>query len=176
MVPHGSITEPPIISSGCYHLTEDDSVQAGKLDVRPSRALLIIYGIASSALVALCIAGPLKMKVIVGFTLIGGIVGETITRNVIIPARRRLSYRRNELLHNEFTIEINDRDMRIFSIKTKITLTSENVVKWKEGKDHILIYIAPRMYFTLPKRLATTTFDLDILRARLRKYTGAPTR
>ena len=169
-------TDPPVKSSGRFRLTEDDSVQAVKLDARPSVALLIIYGAPCLVLLWLCIVGSLSVKIVAGFGLLGGIIGEAVTRHIIVPARRRQSFRRNELLHNEFTIEISGQNIRIFSSKTDFTLTAANLVKWKEGKDHILIYAAPRTYFTIPKRVADGTFSLDALRAALRHHAGAPAR
>ena len=169
-------TDQPVTSSGRFRLTEDDSVQAVKLDARPSVGLLIAYGIPALALLWLCIVGSVMMKIVAGFALLGGIIGEAVTRHLIVPARRRKSFRRNELLHNEFTIEISGQNIRIFSSKTDFTLTAANLVKWKEGKDHILIYAAPRTYFTIPKRVADGTFSLDALRAALRHHAGAPAR
>jgi hypothetical protein len=172
----GNTVDPPIMAATGYRLTEDDSVQAVKLDGRPSRALLTIYATTGMALFALCLVGSLRIKLVAGLALLGGIIGEAVARHVIMPALRRRSYRRNELLHNEFTIQVRDADIRIFTIKTDITLTAENITKWKEGRDHILIYVAPRVYFTIPKRLANRTFDLDTLRTRLRQYAGSPAR
>ena len=52
-----------------------------------------------------CSVSPdLPGQLVAGLALVGGIVGEAVARHLIAPALRRRSYRRNELLHNEFTI------------------------------------------------------------------------
>ncbi len=169
---NSSATGRVVITSWTYSLTEDDSVQALKLDGRPSRVLLAAYAVAGAGLLTLVLEGPIKLKIVAVCTLVGGIAGEALGRHVIAPVLRRRSYRRNALLHNEFTIEISDRDIRIFSLQTDATLTPDRVVRWREGQHHILIYVARRIYFTIPKRSAPTTPDLAALRARLQQYTG----
>jgi hypothetical protein len=173
---NASASDRVVITSWDYSLTEDDSVQALKLDGIPSRVLLATYALAGVSLFTLVLAGPLAIKIIAGCTLLGGMIGEAFARHVIAPMRRRRDYRRNELLHNEFTIEISDMDIRIFSRRTDATLTADRVVRWREGSDHILIYVTRRIYFTIPKRAAGTMPDLDALRARLRQYTRAVAR
>jgi hypothetical protein len=165
-----------VLTCACYRLTEEDSVAALKLDGQPSRALLVVYAIAGFGLFALCLVGSITVKPVAGLALLGGIVGEALGRHVIAPAGRRRGFRRNTLLHNEFTIKVSDGDIRIFSIATDVVLTSGRVVKWSEGKDHILIYVGRRVYFTIPKRVAAAGFDLEILRAKLRDYTRRQSR
>ncbi len=167
-----SATERVVITSWKYSLTEDDSVQAVKLDGRPSRVLLATYALAGAGLLTLVLEGPIKIKIVAVCTLFGGMAGEALARHIITPTLRRRSYRRNALLHNEFTIEISDRDIRIFSLQTDATLTPDRVVRWSEGHDHILIYVARKTYFTIPKQSAITAPNLDALRARLLQYTS----
>ncbi len=173
---HAPATGRVIESAGSYRLSESDSVQAVKLDSRPSRALLAIYAAIGLGLLLLCLTGPLKIRLIAGCALLGGMIGEAFARHIVTPARRRRLYRRNDLLHNEFTIEISRTDIRIFSARTDVSLTADRIVRWKEGRAHILIYVARRTYFTIPKRFAVRPADLDVLRARLRHDAGAPSR
>ena len=161
-----------VITFGSYRITKVDFVQAAKIHQRPSRAFLIIYAMGGFSLLVLVLVGPLETRVIAGLSLLGGVLGETLTRHAITPARQRRSYQRKETLHDELNIEVSDRDIRIFSVKFDFKLTADSVVGWKESKDYILIYVTGRLYVPIPKRLAESSFSLEVLRQRLRQYAG----
>ena len=105
-----------LLTSGSYRLTEKDSVQAAKVYGRPSRALKIIDAILASGLLLLFVLGPTTGRGIVALgALLGGIAGVIVAQNVIAPALKRRAYRRNTLLHNDYTVEVSDQEIRIFT-------------------------------------------------------------
>lgn len=149
-----------LLTSGRYRITEDDSVQAAKVYGRPSRTLKVIYAILACGLLLLFLMGPTTSRGIVALgALLGGAVGVVFMQTVMAPALKGRSYRRNSLLHNEYTVEISDQDIRILTVSTDAKLTANRVTRWKKVRDIFLFMF--RDAFTLQYQNESSTAALN---------------
>lgn len=157
-----------------YRISEDDYVNAMKLFITLTPRAKAIYLVASLVFVVLAIFGSpvIKGGAIGGFA--GGLIVTIVGRYIVSPILARKHYRKYKAIHDEFSVEILHDGIRLSSPNSDGKLTWENMLKWRQNKDYILIYPMPRIYYILPKSIASSGFDVQLLINRLTQHVGKP--
>lgn len=155
-----------------YRITEDDYVNAMKLAAKTSVWLLLIYSILSIALILLVIFGPLSGITIAA--LAGSFIFAMGWRYIGLPIISRRHYRKSKLLHEESSIELLEDGIRSTSSTGNGKLTWDKMLKWRQNKNCILIYLAPRLFAIIPKRIGSNGFDNSLLSSTLLSHVGKP--
>ena len=162
-----------------FQITSDDYVSAGLLNGEmTSRAKYIHYAIDAS-LVALGIAALYFEKYIWACGLIGAAIGGNllpfVLRNLYSPWYLRHHYDKYKAVKKPISISILDEGVKFTSESGEGLLNWQEIHHWREGSSMILIYLAPRIYHMVPKRIAEVGFPLRELKEKLIEHVGNAT-
>ena len=157
-----------------YRISEDDYVNAMKLFAKLTPRAIAVYLVAALVFVVLAIFGSPVIKGGAIGGLAGGLIVTVVGRYIVSPILARKHYRKYKGIHDEFTVEILDDGVRFTSPNSDGKLTWENMLKWRQNENYILIYPMPRIYHILPKSIATSGFDVPFLINQLNQHVGRP--
>jgi hypothetical protein len=156
-----------------YSINEDDCVKSAKLGATATRKQLVRFGYVGFGLLLLGVFGPGSMKGVGYFGIAGTILGYLLTVHVICPWQARKNFRNYKGIQKPLKLRLIQNG---FTIKTQNGVSNakwENLLKWRESKDIILVYFAPKMYYLIPKRISDKGFDIESFRQLLREKLGA---
>ena len=155
-----------------FRISENDYVNALKLYARLNPKMLIIYLSVAGGLILVAIFG----SPLVRSAAIGGIIGAAIVvilgRYLLSPMLARRHYRKYKAIHDEFTVGLNDDGVSIESSNAKGLIPWDNILKWRDNDDYVLIYLMPRLYHIVPKSVSRDGFDVALLVNSLNRNVG----
>ncbi|MEB8434045.1 YcxB family protein [Cocleimonas sp. KMM 6892] len=158
-----------------FRITEADYVNAGKLFSRTTTKVKLILLLGVVLLVLGEVFGPRSLS----GALIGGLLGGTLVavliKYIISPYMLKRHYRKYKAMHEEFTIQQQDNGVFIGSSSGEGIVKWDNILKWRQNDDYILLYPMPRLYHIVPKSIAKHGFDIDGLVESLKKHVGSET-
>lgn len=155
-----------------FRISEQDYVRALLLHEPVIRAKALVY------LGALFLLAVLLFQQVTGIALIAIVVGAgiriLIQRYVWLPFYGRRSYRKYPLIQDEVSIELQDEGIRLRSAQRDGVLPWQKFLKWRHNDEFILIYLMPRLFYIVPKRLADAGLEIDHLIRQLASHVGKP--
>lgn len=155
-----------------FRISEKDYVDALKLYGKLTPKMMTIYLLVAVALVLIAVFGnPLFRSGAIG-GLAGGAIVVILGRYALTPMLARRHYRKYRAIHDEFTIRLDDDGVCLESSNSKGILPWNDVLKWRENEDYLLIYLMPRLYHIVPKSIEQEGFDLALLTNCLYKNVG----
>ena len=158
-----------------FRLSEDDYLRAGALAMRMGARHWLVIGVVLAACAALALWGPDAGVRAAG---IGGAVGCVLTwlliRCVLSPWMLRRHYRSYKAIQGEQTVSVRDEGVQFFSDSGESRLRWDKVFKWRRDDAYILVYVMPRLYHLVPRRVAEQGFDIAGLEAALAQHVGPP--
>lgn len=157
-----------------YQISEADYVAAARLFAKLTSKQLTIYLAIVIALVLLAIFITPGLRVVVFSGLIGGGIAALIAHYIISPILARKHYRKYKAMHEPFTIELLEDGVHFASPHGGGKALWQQVHQWRHNDRFILIYPMPRLYYIVPKSLATQGFDVNALTQALTQYVGKP--
>ena len=157
-----------------FHISEKDYIRAVKLSAKHSIFIFVIIAFIV-ALFFLFLYGKerYELALMVGAALLGWGI---ICFHLLNPILWKRHYRKYKMLQEPITIELDQNDQLFLTIADSNThIDFDKMLKWRQNKDFILIYLMPRLFYVIPKRLSETGFDIDRLIALLTKHLGKAT-
>ena len=155
-----------------FRVSEIDYVNALKLYGRLTPKMVALYLLIAGALVLIAIFGSVLLRSGAIGGLIGGGVVAIFGRYVIAPILAKRHYRKYKAIHDEFIIGLSDDGVRIESSNAKGILPWSDILKWRENREFLLLYLMPRLYHIVPKSIAQQGFDIALLVNGLNKNVG----
>ena len=155
-----------------FRVSEIDYVNALKLYGRLTPKMVALYLLVAGALVLIAIFGSVLLRSGAIGGLIGGGVVAIFGRYVITPILAKRHYRKYKAIHDEFIIGLSDDGVRIESSNAKGILPWSDILKWRENREFLLLYLMPRLYHIVPKSIARQGFDIALLVNGLNKNVG----
>ncbi len=134
--------------------------------------MVALYLLVAGALVLIAIFGSVLLRSGAIGGLIGGGVVAIFGRYVITPILAKRHYRKYKAIHDEFIIGLSDDGVRIESSNAKGILPWSDILKWRENREFLLLYLMPRLYHIVPKSIARQGFDIALLVNGLNKNVG----
>lgn len=157
-----------------YRITEDDYVKAASLGARATKRQLVNFGGAALMLALVIVFGPAKWKIIGLFGLIGGAVGYCAALFLVTPWNARKNYRKLNFGQHPLKLRFTGEEFAVESEGKAAQAKWEELPRWRENNDIILLYLAPRMYYLIPKRVARAGLDVEQIGRLLREKVGPP--
>jgi hypothetical protein len=157
-----------------YRISEADYVRATKLYARPSlRGIGVVLTIVLILGGTAAFAPPLFDSLAFG-GLIGLAIIVPVMHYIVVPLRSRLHYRRYKAMHDEATVELLEDGLRFTSAIGEGKLPWNYILKWRQNDDYILVYPMPKLFYVVPKSIASNGFDVSALAGSLARHVGSP--
>jgi hypothetical protein len=149
-----------------FTLTEKDHLRAQWLHMRPRLVfkvlLVLLLLLVAGALLFLRTGDPLEET---GPLLTIGVAGGFLLFcYALLPLKWRRLYRNNAFLRREQTFSFDEEALQARSSSGEGRMKWEDLHKWKEGKEVLLIYPAPNLMYVIP----TSAFQDEEQRAGIR--------
>lgn len=156
-----------------YHITEQDYVQASALFGRLSaRQWVFVVGVLALC-AALAIGGTTRgLRVLGAFAFIGGLLAWLLVQYVVSPWMLRRHYRSYKAIQDEHTVTLTEQGLRFECLGGVSDLRWDRVYRWRSNRNYVLIYLMPRLYHVVPRRVAQQGFDLAALEDALTRHAG----
>ncbi len=155
-----------------FRISEKDYVNALKLHVRLTPKIIAIYLLVAGALVLVAVFGPPLIRGGAIGGLIGGGIVVIFGRYLFTPILAKHHYRKYKAIHDEFVIELSGDGVCIASSNAKGILPWNDILKWRENEEFLLLYLMPRLYHIVPKSISKQGVDIALLLDNLDKYVG----
>lgn len=143
-----------------YVVTEDDLVEALRHHWRPSRAMFSLQLFIGTFVILMMFFGPTEM---IQLLALACVLTFFLTRRVIGPWIQRNTYRKSPILQEPLKLSFDDEGFSLEGESGQSTIVWDRFLKWKDSDTYVLLYISPRQYYIVPKRLRDEDFDVDTL-------------
>jgi hypothetical protein len=153
-------------TSATYTVTEQDTVEALRLHWRTTRPILFLQVVIGFWVIALVFIGPTE---IIRFLAIACVVMFILIRLILGPLIQRRTYRKYKLLQEPVTLNFDDDGVKLSTDSYYINLKWDKFIRWKDDDNYILLYISPRQYYVIPKRIMDDGFKLEVFIERIYK-------
>lgn len=163
-----------------FQITVDDYIAAGLLNGEMTPKSKIIHLVIDIVLVVSGIAAFYIDQPIWASGFIGAAIGANllpfILRRIVIPWRLKKHYGKYNKMRKPMTVSMNgDEGIKFESEDGTGLLNWKDIHHWRENNEYLLIYLAPKIYHLLPKRIAENGFLLQDLKGNLIKNIGEST-
>ena len=157
-----------------YNITKKDYIESVKLAAVATKKQFLWLCIVGLGLLFFALFGPKGIKGIGYLGLIGGVAGYFATLHVISPWQAKISYKNYKIIQDTITLTLEEDGYTMESINGTNEMKWENLLKWREDEKIVLVYYTPKIFHTVPKRLADLGFDIEHFRNLLQENLGAP--
>lgn len=157
-----------------YRITEDDYVAAMRLATPIGASRIVAYCCVAFAYAHFFVFRPNGFHAVSAGLLAAAAVFIVGWRLVIAPILRRRNYRQYQSIHDEVVLELLEDGLRFSTANSYARLSWGSILRWRDGKTQMLIYIAPHLFNIVPKS-AGEAADIETLWAALAKHVGDPT-
>lgn len=157
-----------------YEITKDDYVKCMKLAAAASKKQWLWLAIGGFVLLLLGLFGPRGLNDVGYFGLIGGAIGYLFTLHIFTPWQAKMDYRKYKSIQHPMAISLADGGYNIKAENGQSNVKWENLLKWREDNNFILVYLAPRLFHVIPKSIVDSGFDLEGFRKLLQDNLGIP--
>lgn len=157
-----------------FRITESDYVNAMKLHARPGR---IAWRALTLVALVLLLGGALGegiVRVLAWSGLVGIALGLFCGPRWLAPSLHRRHYRQYKLMHAPMWVHMDAQSLHLGSEQANARIAWEQIMRWREDRDYVLVYIMPRLFYILPKAIEAPGFPLQALLQRLREQLGEP--
>lgn len=159
-----------------YNITEDDYIQAAKLNGRiHARHKRWYYLIGGSLLIAggllFYFEHPIWTFALWG-AVAGGVIFPLTMRYVVYPPMLRRNYRNYSAIQKPGTINVTDDGIELSAADTEGLLRWADIFAWRENRHVLLVFLAPGIYHIIPQSIVDEGFDLSALVDKLVEHVG----
>ncbi|MFP6584592.1 MAG: YcxB family protein [Candidatus Hydrogenedentota bacterium] len=148
-----------------YLVTEEDTVAALRLHWKPTRVIQSFQIFIGVWVVILAFVGPTNTIKILALSCIGFYI---LTRKFLGPYIQRRTYRKYKLLQEPVSLSFDADGVKFVAQSYNTAITWKHLVRWKDNDRFILLYVSPRQYYVIPKRIGDDGFDVEGLIETLR--------
>ncbi|UJF24167.1 YcxB family protein [Suttonella sp. R2A3] len=156
-----------------YTISAKDYVASMRLFSRLTHKALIVHLLVAFVLLLLALFSSMPALRGAG---IGGLIGGGtvfVLVRLTLPWFSRRNYRKYKMIHKPITLSVHEDSVEFASKDYDSLIRWHNILKWRENEHYVLIYIMPRLFYIVPKRISTEGFDLKSLTDSLSKQVGA---
>lgn len=159
-----------------YRISEQDYLRSSRLGgrLRARHRTLLLAGLL--VLVAMAVYALKIGDQATAYPLVGGIGGGVLAalavRLLLQPMLMRRQYRRYALMQQEQKVGFAPEGLHFQSGVGQAVVHWGNFHGWRENDEFLVLFIAPRVFYVLPKRIAEAGFPLEALRATLAQEVG----
>ena len=157
-----------------FRIAEADYVRAMKLYAKPTWRLIAPISAILLMVIAVIASAPSGDREFLIFCLVALVIWIVVVYGVVSPVRARFHYRRYKAMHDEFTVELVEDGVRYTSPNGEATVPWNNILKWRQNENYILIYLSPRLFHIVPKSIVADGFDIPALINQLTRHVGNP--
>lgn len=157
-----------------YQISEDDYLATMRLHAKITPGWLVVLIGFGVALAMLAILDPADLRAPAMGGLIGGMFAIVIMRLFVAPALSRKHYRNYKAIREQMEVELLDEGIRFTSPHGASTVLWEMVHRWRQNDTYVLIYLMPRLFYIVPKEVASQGFDVTALVQCLSANVGKP--
>jgi hypothetical protein len=162
-----------------FTITAEDYIAAGLLNGEMTRTAKRIHYAIDAVLVISGVVALYYGKGIWAGGLIGAAIGGNllpfILRKYVAPWRLRAHYAKYRQMRKPLTIAVANDGIKFESEDGVGVLKWPDIHHWRENDLLILIYLAPKIYHLVPKRIVEDGFPLEELKAGLIRNVGNAT-
>jgi len=162
-----------------FQITQDDYVAAGLLNGEMTRKSKIIHYTIDAVLVLLGIAAFYADKIIWASGLVGAAIGGNLfpyaLRGLYAPWYLKRHYQKYKVVKKPISILLLDMGVKFTTSNGEGLLKWEEMHHWRENSSLILIYLAPKIYHMIPKRIEKSGFSIAKLKEGLIENVGIAT-
>ena len=156
-------------------ISEDEYASAMSLHGRLSSKIKAIYLLVATGLILTAVAGSVIPRLYSVSILIGGAIGHFAMTRVLAPWRARRNYRKYPVIQKPFLVKPEPTGVYFKSEGGEALLKWEDIHKWREDNQFVLVYPAPNLFHVVPKRLAGVGLDIALLTSSLAENVGSAT-
>ena len=154
-----------------FKITEKDYVSAIQLSTRQGRLIIYLiiialFSLAHFFIVDVFYATPLLAAIL--FLIACGI----LCHYVFFPFFWKRQYRKYKMIQDDITLRLENETITITSQDGQTQINLSKMFKWKENSDYVLLYLMPRLFYIIPKRIEASGFDIHELTGLLQKTLG----
>lgn len=163
-----------------YSLSDGDHIKCNQLDTLSVQGRIDILSLAVLVLILLwiciidCLGESSYGGIIACLWIIGYIIGICYKIYIKIPMQVKRYNENHETTNKHINIELMDTGFMFSNNNDNIIIKLENLVKWREDNDYILVYVDPRQFHAIPKRISELGFDIEWCRRLLLEQLGDP--
>lgn len=159
-----------------YRISEQDYLRSsrlgGRLRTRHRNLLLAgLFVLVAMALYSLKIGDKAMGSTLIA-CVFGGLLAALVIRLVVRPILVRRQYRRYALMQQGQKVGFAPEGLHFQSAVGQAVVNWSNFHGWRENDEFLVLFIAPRVFYVLPKRIAEAGFPLESLRTTLAREVG----
>ena len=162
-----------------FQITKEDYVSAGLLNGEMNRKAKYIHYAIDAVFVILGFAMLYLGKMIWAGGFIGAAIGGNLLpyalRSLYVPWYLKRHYDKYKVVKKPVSISINDEGIKFSTSDGEGLLKWDEVHHWRENDSLILIYLAPKIYHMVPKRIEDMAFPVWQLKEKLLEHVGTAT-
>ena len=162
---------PP--ASARYRISEADYVRAGQLFARPTLGAWLFMIALELGCLALAVWGSTALLRVIGlWGAIGAVLSGGLVHWVLSPWLMRRHYRRYKAIQEEQTVALAEDGLHFGSVSGASHVRWDTLHQWRQDERYILVYLMPRLFHVVPRRVAEQGFDVAALEAALARHVG----
>jgi len=159
-----------------FQITLDDYISASLLSGEMTKRSRYIHYIIDILLIILGISSLYYGKYIWAGSFIGAAIGGNLLpyglRKFFSPWYLRRHYNKYKVMKKPLSISLLTEGIQFKSESGEGFLKWQEIHHWREGPSMILIYLAPRIYYIIPKKILEQGFPIEELKTYLFNHLG----
>jgi hypothetical protein len=137
-----------------FTITESEYVKANALFTRTADTTKALFAFVTIGLIYQIFSADSNLTRSLSIAaLIGGFVGYMFVKKIYAPYQTRKQYRSYKAIQESTSIELEGSSICFSSSSGQSKLKVDDLIKWRENEEFLLIYPAPCLYHIIPKRI-----------------------
>lgn len=162
-----------------FQITSNDYTSAGMLNGQVPPMFKKIHYVVDALLIILSVAALYfeyysKFVGLIGAVFLGHLF-PLIYRQVFAKRQIMNHYKKYKLIQQMTSVSIVEKGILIKAEFGQFLIEWKYIHSWKENDALLLVYIAPNLYYILPKRISEIGFPMEKLKERLIECVGNAT-
>lgn len=157
-------------------ISQEECIKASNLNCRPTAkrltCLAIFILVVTSLLSNFVVTGNIQNFGFVLICVIAAIIGFEILLYLLRVYIVRRNYRLSPIVHQACSIHFLENGLLFKSKNGENLLEWKYIIKWRQNKEFILVYLTPYQYSIIPKRLEANGLDITSLENALLTHVG----
>jgi hypothetical protein len=164
----------------CY--TEEDWIAGSKLYGKPTRVrwFICLACIPTLAIVVSAIfmnpTASISQHIMIGFVTLLGVFYCLFIWSVALSKGARRSFAKYPLARLTHRVTLRSEGIGFQSPRGDVNYLWKDFIRWRANEKVVLVYVAPRLFYIIPTRLAEPGFPIEELKTLLARELGLPRR
>jgi hypothetical protein len=158
-----------------YEISEAEYCKAYKLSAKITKNGKLFYGGFAVVVIAIFIVSTSHL---VRSTTVGAFVGYTLVdlvcRFIYTPWQVKRQYRSYKSFKDQAYLKLEMDGITFKGVDFQGLVPWRNIIHWSHDDELVLLYVALGLYYVIPKRIASSGFDLESFISKLKENIGDP--